>query len=444
MLSIRVLPNPQKSTKMVVNRQQVRSALFLLWVQSRLNGGHLMSAISANTQGTSGYIFFGSANANPHQDLNSEARDLKKDGLIGEDSLIAFGSSQSLISYWSEKEHSQFQAYKQENTSASQQAAAYHQQMIAERQALVTDYLANVLEASTSFNQLNLPKDITFHQVLDNTQAGLDVDHNISPEHSEIIQQFWQDNKAKLEQLDEQYSNLQAFPRDLESWLDQRNETVSDEVFEVVDRLKNAWASIGKVEVGSDYRPNSIQIHSGDEQGKAEAIIIETPENDLSLIRSVEQITLKSAQYSYTSDAPGADKSRLVNFAGQEYLSQELSRTYNEMQVIIKDLFSQFTQQFSTDNGYGDFSLQDIIDNYISNKPLAQLDDGTIHPLEQDINDFWQEHRHALEQYSSKQRRLYELPENFADYLTQNKAAIEQYLTANLDRFLNLDIALDR
>lgn len=379
----------------------------------------------------------------PSMDVAAEANDLKKEGLIGKDSMIGFGGESTSIIYWSEKEHSQWQAYQQEGTDAARQAAAYQKQMVSEQQGLVTDYLAQVAEVATVFNRLDLP-DVTFHQVLDNAQAGRSIVDGIPDAYVDSIQKFWRDNQVQIEQLDSRYEALNAFPRDLESWLEQQD-SVSDEVFQVVDRLKNAWVSMSKVDVGEDYRPNAVDIQvASDQDDNAAAQVIAKQESGLSLIRSMEQLSLKSAQYSYTSNSPTSDTSRLAGYAARELLSRQLQQTYQEMQTLSKNLFPEFGNRFGQSSGHANYSLQDMVDNYLAEKPMAMLDNGTLHPLADQIEAFWKENSAALEQYAARQHQLNELPQDFATYIKRNEKAIEQYLLENLDRFLNMTVKLDQ
>ncbi len=66
--------------------------------------------------------------------------------------------------------------------------------------------------------------------------------------------------------------------------------------------------------------------------------------------------------------------------AAERYMKQENQILYQEMNTLVSGLYSEFDTRFGGGVGFSDFSLQDMVDNYLAGKPLAQMDDGRIHP----------------------------------------------------------------
>ncbi|WP_415881554.1 hypothetical protein ACMXYX_10110 [Neptuniibacter sp. QD72_48] len=373
-------------------------------------------------------------------DFAAEANDLVKEGLIGEDSLIGFGAQSGSISYWSNQSHAQWKAYNQEGSDAALQAAEYHKQMIAERQDIANQYLSQVTSLATEFNDLSMDK-ISFHQVLDNAQAGNSLTHgldHLSESDVKKIEQFWQDQTANLNRLDNSLTRLQSFPKDLDNWLQHQDEPISDEVFQIVDQLKNSWVNIESTGPEKDYQARSFDLQIEEGASTPNTVAISESDKGSSLLQSLEQVALKNAQIDYTSFG---FKDNLLEYAGKEFLQHDLRQTYAEMQILSKDLYSEFSDLFGKSSGNSPYSLQDMIDNHLENKPLAQLEDGSIHPQELAIQEFWKENELALEQYSAKQQKLNDQPDNFGAYQSQNKSKINQYFMDNLDRFLNMKLS---
>ncbi|WP_415901373.1 hypothetical protein ACMXYR_09495 [Neptuniibacter sp. QD29_5] len=373
-------------------------------------------------------------------DFAAEANDLVKEGLIGEDSLIGFGAQSGSISFWSKRSHAQWQAYQQEGSSAATQAAQYHKQMISERQDIASQYLTQVTSMATEFNELNIDK-ISFHQVLDNAQAGKSLSeglNHLSESDLDTIEQFWRDQAVNLNQLDNSLTDLKNFPKDLDNWLQQQDEPISDEVFQIVDRLKNGWVNMDSTGPEKDYQARSLNIQIEESTSAPNTVSLSESDKGSSLLKSLENVALNNAQIDYTSFG---FKDNLLEYAGKEFLQNDLRQTYTEMKILTTDLYAQFSNLFSKSAGLSAYSLQDMVDNHLERKPLAQLEDGSIHPQEQAIQKFWKDNQLALEQYSVKQQKLNEQPEQFDDYLAQNKSKINQYLMDNLDRFLNMQLS---
>lgn len=150
----------------------------------------------------------------------------------------------------------------------------------------------------------------------------------------------------------------------------------------------------------------------------------------------------ESAKTSYKT---WGDDRGLLYMAAREYLSNEQLSLYSEMQTISKDLFNNFSTLFGESVGFPDYSMQDMVDNHLKNKPLAILDSGDIHPLSEYIEKFWSDNRLALEQYSYKQSKIYNPPQGilFDQYISKNKNEIRQHLLENIERYLNIEVDLD-
>tara|TARA_R110001583_G_C5650179_1_gene408680 strand:+ start:1475 stop:2779 length:1305 start_codon:yes stop_codon:yes gene_type:complete len=407
----------------VKNREKVHSLVDDITTDQSMFSSQSM-ADSYNIHKYSGYM-----------DVFAEAGQLSQQGLIGKESLISMGAGEARVGYWSEKNHSQWQAYQQEGSEAGMEAAGLLKQMVSERQQLANNYLEGVMNLANKFNMHDLGGigGIAFHQVLGNDEVGeplaLKRDGTLHDD-ADVITQFWQDNKNEIDQLKAVYSDLKNYPKDIEGWIDQRDIPVNDEVNLLTDRLKNSWVQ-GRVEAGDDYRPVSVFFADGSDTVSQQSIHGSAPDS-LSLTRSLEEGMDKTARV--WGRMGWMDQ--MDDIAAKELLHQQKNALYQEMQTLIKGMFDQFGNLFGQAPGAGNYSLQDMVDNYVGRRPLAMMDNGSLHPDAETIEQYWQENRLALEKYSFNQKELNGFPETYHEFLRRYPDEVRQHLHANLDRFL--------
>ncbi|WP_271272680.1 hypothetical protein [Aliamphritea hakodatensis] len=373
----------------------------------------------------------------------SEVDELKANGLIGRESMTVGSFRQNAdgelygvtgVMFWSEKDHSQWQAYRAEGSAAGDQAAEYQQQMVTERQQLASQYLGSFLNLQKQFRQVDLPEGspaISAEQVLDNIKEGKPAaqmpDGSLHPD-SDVIDSFVSAHQPQINTMTESYQALESFPKEVEGWLSSQDIQPADDVNQVIDKLKNAYAA-GPAERGSEYRP--VTVGFGDtgtgtvEQLEREDVTQYKPE----LGESIRLIMDDSARS--WEDLDGLDQ-----IAAREMFSDQRASLYQQMQTLTNHMFSEFSGRFSLTSGTGGFSLQDMVDNHLAGRSLGTLDNGTLHPEAEQIEQYWQDNRLVLEQYSARQQQLNELPETANEYLQQNPLLVRNYLLDHYERLL--------
>lgn len=362
-------------------------------------------------------------------DVFAEANRLKEQGIIGKDSLIAHSFSQGThISYWSEKDNSQYHAYKSLGNEAGTKAAAYLKEMIAQRQSLASDYLNQLYDLAEKFRDLEATESNFrnyFFDSLGNNQVPTNIKQGNEHDNPELIESFWHENQKAIEKLSQTLSNLESFPRSLDEWLVQQDKAIEDDVHLVIDQYKNHWAT-SKQARESDFQPSHVSVGSD----------AATELNTSSVFKALESLSYNIAKVKYES---WGDTTNLMALAAQDYRDMEQARTLHEMHIISKDLFTEFSDKFGATSGSPGYSLQDLVDNFLSGNELSLLDNGNIHPLRDEISVFWEKNQLALEAYAEKQKQLNTPFEGleYDNFFRRNKAEINQLMQANLEDYLN-------
>lgn len=364
----------------------------------------------------------------------SESMDLVRQGLIGKDSMMGANLfNEGNVTYWSKEEYRQWQAYKNEGSEPALQAAKYQIKMREERIEAANDYLAQVYDLATQYSKVE-GINIGFTQYLDYQQGERDLPE-VAPAELEKVEKFWQEHAAELESLDQAFDRLKAQPKNLEQWLDTRDFPVADSVYAVVDKLKDAWATTrSDQKIDEAFRPVHSEFKADLSSAGAASNVIPEVADGTKFYSGWDSVGLASGQDLYRSWGSTAD---LLDEAAKEHLNVEQRKVYHEMQVLRKGLYEQFEQRFGAKAGFPKFSMQDIVDNYLSGKPLAMLDNGLMHPMKEEIEKFWIE-KPALTLYSFKQQKLDSLQDlNISDYKEIYAASVKDYLRENLEYLLS-------
>lgn len=386
----------------------------------------------------------------PAKSVIKELQVLKKDGLIDQDTMVGAGPTKNLLSenadqdwmaevtFWSERENAQWQAYRAEGTATGLQAADYQQQWLTERRQLTTEYLDQIFTLADSFEDLDLDAGMfstLFRGSLEQEDGQPVLPSNMSPDEAESVELFWNQNQEKIAELEKSLSKLVEFPSDLDGWLSSQDEPVAEEVHQLVDRMKNAWID-GSDQIDNSFRPMEVWYGSSlpSSEDYDNAMVVDEDMSGLWVeFKKYAPDAQEIQDYTIWNDISG-----LFEMAAARYMKQENQILYQEMSTLVSGLYSEFDTQFGRGAGFSDFSLQDMVDNYLAGKPLAQMDDGRVHPDFQAVESFWENHELALLHYSDRQERL-NTPPKMSDlnrYMADNRAAIERYMMTNLDSLL--------
>lgn len=191
-------------------------------------------------------------------DVGTAAYRLKGDGLIEENSLIGIGlNSQTTIVYRSEKDTAQWNAYNSSANEVGKIAADYLEEMVSERRDLANSYFDQIYSLAEKLYQIDEP-DTRF---IDEFEDYVN-DYNANTENKSTekeIEKFWKYNHEAIEDLKSTLDNLKNFPKDLEGWLLQKGDDISNEVHLFVDQSKNSWVT-NNDSVPTDFKPYRVDI----------------------------------------------------------------------------------------------------------------------------------------------------------------------------------------
>ncbi len=364
----------------------------------------------------------------------SEGHDLMRQGLIGKDSMFMWNVSDSArVTYFDKQEYQQWQAFTNQGSEAALQAARYQQQMRDERIDLANSYLSLVYDLSSQYSQLE-SVEVGFSQYLDYKQ-GEGTLPIMNEEQHQIIEGFWQENSAKLKDLDNSFASLKAFPSNLESWLSSRGADIDDEVHKIVDEMKNSWTTTRSDQVLADeYKPVSTVFNNSI---LTQTTVATRTESGMAHLDLTTQLVSQQSMYESTKRLI-----YLIDDAATEHQSLAQKTIYEEMQILSKGLFKEFSEHFGASAGHGEYSLQDMIDNYIAGKPLGMLDNVRLHESAEKIEAYWNDHANTLKLYSEKQEQL-DKPLTLGEYKEMFAQLIQKYLLENLAYFANRKLVGD-
>ncbi|MGB1237607.1 MAG: hypothetical protein ACPG4U_05310 [Pseudomonadales bacterium] len=361
--------------------------------------------------------------------IMAEASDLKRLGLIGEDSSPGGTfSTQGSVIHWSKEDYQQWLAYRADGSDAALQAADYQTQMREERIALSSDYLGKVYDLATDFSKLEGVQ-TSFANYLDYHQGEKDKPA-LGAREEAAIDAFWERKASEITALDESFDALKAFPQDLNAWLNSRDFAVDDAVHQKVDELRNAWVEQRSDQgVDAQYAPQQVLF----DNPRGEGAVVAQHSDASKLYSSLDGLKLELGQAEYQS---WGSSTALFEEAAREHQNNELVARYHEMNLLKQGLSTDFNLRFGTEHGNPDFSIQDMVDNYNAGRPLGQLDDGSMHPRAAQIEQFWQQNQFNLELYSYKQQQI-DSPMSLDDYQRIYAERIKSYFQDNIDYFLN-------
>lgn len=394
---------------------------------------------------------------NSYADTFAEIHELMQEGLMGADSTAAanvaamMSNSAGAISLtqWSEADNARWHALNAEGPEG-QQAAKYLEQMVSERRQLVDGYI-NDYQHLTQSLQKNIADTgavpveeggnlVSLDWMLDNAAAGNPIaqrpDGSMHPRADEL-QTWWDNNSHALQQVQDGYEALKAFPQDTQAWLEARDITPPPEVDAVLDKHRNDVGLPAVAETSSGFSWHNSRIGSGavtDAQlaaasaGWAGNHLPKTTEGLREYIADLRDELREDLFEDH-------DTAGLQHWVASGLLNQQRSELFSEVKQLGAGLFASFRDQLHNP-AHADFTLQDVIDNFLAGKPLGQLADGSEHPDTQAIETFWQQHELTLTQYSERQQLLHDLPRTALDYMEQQQTRVQQFMAQFFPDFI--------
>ena len=308
---------------------------------------------------------------NAHSETYAQMQRLISDKRMGEDSYqqvnfakeVQFGAYQRSDSYSNQ--------WQQLNGAGEhgEQAAKYLEQMVAERRGLVDSYLRDFFDMSQKLagkldleNLNSVDLDMLITNVSEGRQASENADGSLLPQ-SEMLNQFWIDNKQQLNVIKQNHADIYNLPTHLSQWLDQNNIDRPLEVDVLAEKYRYS-AFNGRAE-----QPEALASISDALIGSSAGGLFELTELNVEMI-------------SFLGDAKqAANQVATMMVRGEE--RQALS---NYLQVY-EPIAERFNQDVATVLEPR-FTLQDLMDNMIAGRDLATTYNGDPHPQKQLIDDF--------------------------------------------------------
>ncbi len=386
---------------------------------------------------------------NTYADTFAEVYELMQEGLIGEDSTAAanvgamMSNSAGAISLtqWSETDNARWHALNQDG-EAGKQAAGYLEQMVSERRNLTDSYLGGYQSMAGSL-QKNVSDSgavpveeggnmVSLDWMLDNAAAGRPVtqkpDGTEHPRAAEL-QSWWDNNTHNLKAVQDDYAALKTFPRDTQSWLEARNITPSAEVDAVLDKHVNDAGLPAITDSSDDFQWQNSRIGSGSvTDAQLASASAGWAENHLPKTTTGLREYIADLRDELREDLfEDKDQAGVQHWVASGLLNQERSNLHSSVSQLGNGLFAQFRDQLHNP-AHADFTLQDVMENYLAGTPLGQLADGSQHPDAAAIEQFWQDNQLTLTQYSDQQQQFQQLPRTPLDYMQQQEAKIEQFM----------------
>lgn len=364
-----------------------------------------------------------------HSATSSEVYELVEENLIGENTtalnaMSAGAMDNFRVTQWSEQVNSQWWGLMGEG-DAGKEAAGYLEQMTTERRTIANNYLDDFYTLSNTLGdtlQDDYPKSADLDQLMDNVAAGRKPSENADGTtlpKADIIEAFWSDNKAAIDELNGHYDALKEFPQHLSDWLDENKVERSLAVDQAVEKHRfsgmNGSYQAAETLVGSaGYRLNSRTDGSSDAtNGELPVMkdIFNMPKSSLSNSEASESLARRMVEVALR-----------VGDAGMLKHAVSSEMMHNERSALLTDYQQQYqalSERFYAEVGELEprFSVQDLLDNLAAGQNGTLQADGTTHPQAEKITAFINNDSDALSSVSDQQQALDEFPKTRSEWL---------------------------